>query len=147
MSALSAAGITDADCPGTAADFAGECWLVAWVGDSAAGVACVETVVDTAALCALAVAEPMRRRGIGAMLLAAARKAAFTRGARRLYAALPEGADYLKRLGFEDAAASRMLEDMSGTAAVSRLGGHDDSPVARDIVLMADISRDGVVER
>ncbi len=145
IAAMEAAGLGAADRPG-AATLASGCWLVAWVGDSAAGVAGLETIVDAAALHVLAVAQPMRRRGIGAMLLAAARKAAFTRGARRLYAALPEGADYLRRFGFEDVAERRMLDDMAGASLISELAMRLDT-ASEQTVLMVDISRDGVIER
>ena len=61
------------------------CYLVAYFGDDAVGVIGVEPKIDAALIRSLYVDESMRRRGIGAALVAAARKAAHTRGARHLY--------------------------------------------------------------
>ena len=61
------------------------CYIVAYLGDDAVGVIGVEPKIDAALIRSLFVNESMRRRGIGGALLAAARKAAHTRGARHLY--------------------------------------------------------------
>ncbi len=75
------------------------CYLLAYAGAEAVGVVGVETVVDAGLISILMVIEPMRRRGIGAALLAAARKAAHTRGARQLFA-IASDSGYLPRFGF-----------------------------------------------
>ena len=62
------------------------CWVAASVDGAVVGVAGIETIVDAAVIRSLAVVEAMRRRGIASELVKAARKAAHTRGARRLYA-------------------------------------------------------------
>ncbi|MGH7779640.1 MAG: GNAT family N-acetyltransferase, partial [Candidatus Binataceae bacterium] len=61
------------------------CYLMAFFGDDAVGVIGVEPKIDAALIRSLHVAEAMRRRGIGAALVAAARKAAHARGARTLF--------------------------------------------------------------
>src|SRR3984957_6230053 len=61
------------------------CYIVAYVGDEAVGVIGVESKIDAALIRSLFVDESTRGRGIGAALIAAARKAAHTRGARHLY--------------------------------------------------------------
>src|SRR5580700_2901431 len=80
----------------------GGCYLMAYVGEVVAGVVGIEARVDAAVIRSLMVMESMRRRGIGAALVAAARKAAHTRGARTLYAisAHGDGASYFARFGF-----------------------------------------------
>ncbi|HEY2524825.1 MAG TPA: GNAT family N-acetyltransferase [Candidatus Binataceae bacterium] len=139
-------------------DAPGGCWIGASIGDAGdgAGIALVgvigmETIVDTAVIRSLAVAEAMRRRGIGAALVGAARKAAHTRGARRLYALGRRGQDsivrdYLLRFGFEPVARRAMLEDLDGTFIASYLRVHPEQ-LARIDALLLDISRDGVIER
>lgn len=61
------------------------CYIVAYVGDEAVGVIGVESKIDVALIRSLYVNESSRRRGIGSALVAAARKAAHTRGARHLF--------------------------------------------------------------
>jgi N-acetylglutamate synthase-like GNAT family acetyltransferase len=111
----------------------------------------VETIVDAAVIRSLAVAQAMRRRGIGAALVGAARKAAHTRGARKLYALGRRGQhgvgeDYLLRFGFERVASAAMIEDLEGTFTASYLRDHPER-LARIDALRLDISRDGVIER
>lgn len=127
-------------------DAPGTCWLAAFVGDAIAGVAGIETVVDAAVMRALVVAAAMRRRGIGAALLGAARKAAHTRGARRLYALGGRGAAYLERFGFEVVAPSAMIDDLAGTFTGDCFRARPDE-LAGLGALRLDISRDGVIER
>jgi GNAT superfamily N-acetyltransferase len=143
-------------------DAPGACWIGASLGDvgadaggragiALAGVIGIETIVDTAVIRSLAVAQAMRRRGIGAALVGAARKAAHTRGARRLYALGPRGQDssgrdYLLRFGFEPVVPTAMLEDLDGTFTASYLRGHPER-LARIDALGLDISRDGMIER
>ncbi|HVA84304.1 MAG TPA: GNAT family N-acetyltransferase [Candidatus Binataceae bacterium] len=127
-------------------DAPGACWIAASVGEAIAGVAGIETIVDAAVIRSLAVAEAMRRRGIGAALVKAARKAAHTRGARRLYALGRRGEEYLLRFGFERVAAAGMIDDLAGTFTADYLRAHPDE-LARIDSLRLDISRDGVIER
>lgn len=119
------------------------------MGDATAGVVGivgVETIVDAAVIRSLAVAEAMRRRGIGAALVSAARKAAHTRGARRLYALGRRGEEYLLRFGFERVAAADMIDDLAGTFTADYLRAHPNE-LARMDPLRLDISRDGIIER
>jgi N-acetylglutamate synthase-like GNAT family acetyltransferase len=127
-------------------DAPGACWIAASVGGAIAGVAGVETIVDAAVIRSLVVVEAMRRRGIGAALVKAARKAAHTRGARRLYALGRRGEKYLLRFGFEQVAAKEMIDDLAGTFTSDYLLTHPDA-LARTDPLRLDISRDGVIER
>src|ERR1700730_1899798 len=94
-------------------DAPGACWIAASVGDAIAGVAGIETIVDAAVIRSLVVVEAMRRRGIGAALINAARKAAHTRGARRLYALGRRGEDYLLRFGFERISGTQLTDDLA----------------------------------
>jgi len=116
------------------------------MGHAISGVVGVETIVDAAVIRSLAVVEPMRRRGIGAALVNAARKAAHTRGARRLYALGRRGEDYLLRFGFERIASTEMIDDLAGTFTVDFLRAHP-GELERMDPLRLDISRDGVIER
>lgn len=103
-------------------------------------------MVDAAVIHSLAVVEAMRRRGIGSALVGAARKAAHTRGARRLYAIGGDGVGYLDRFGFERAAASEMVDNLAGTFIAGYLSAHPDA-AAKLVTMRLDISRDGVIER
>jgi len=127
-------------------DAPGACWIAASVNDAIAGVAGIETIVDAAVIRSLAVSETMRRRGIGAALVKASRKAAHTRGARRLYALGRRGEEYLLRFGFERVAVTEMIDDLAGTFTADYLRAHPDE-LARMDPLRLDISRDGVIER
>jgi N-acetylglutamate synthase-like GNAT family acetyltransferase len=131
---------------GAGLDAPGACWIAASVGDTVAGVAGIETIVDAAVIRSLAVAGAMRRRGIGAALVGAARKAAHTRGARRLYALGRRGEEFMLRLGFERVTAAEMIDDLAGTFTADYLRVHPDE-LARIDPLRLDISRDGVIER
>ena len=111
----------------------------------------METIVDAAVIRSLAVAQAMRRRGIGAALVGAARKAAHTRGARKLYGLGRRGPDdasqdYLLRFGFVRIELAAMIEDLEGTFTASYLRAHPER-LARIDALRLDISRDGLVER
>jgi N-acetylglutamate synthase-like GNAT family acetyltransferase len=127
-------------------DAPGACWIAASVDDAIAGVAGIETIVDAAVIRSFAVADAMRRRGIGAALVQAARKAAHTRGARRLYALGSRGEGYLLRFGFERVVAAEMIDDLAGTFTADHLRAHP-GELARIDPLRLDISRDGVIER
>jgi N-acetylglutamate synthase-like GNAT family acetyltransferase len=127
-------------------DAPGACWIAASIGEVISGVVGLETIVDAAVIRSLAVVESMRRRGIGAILVNAARKAAHTRGARRLYALGRRGEDYLLRFGFERIAGTEMIDDLAATFTIDYLRAHP-GELARMEPLRLDISRDGVIER
>jgi N-acetylglutamate synthase-like GNAT family acetyltransferase len=123
-----------------------DCYLVAYSGDEPVGVVGVETVVDTGLIRLLIVTEGMRRRGIGAALLGAARKAAHTRGARRLFAIAPDET-YLSRFGFERIEMGELREAMWGTSAADGLASSVSSDFAQCEAFCLDISADGVIVR
>ncbi len=126
-----------------APDAPGACFVVAYLGDEAVGLAGVECKVDVAMMTALWVRAPLRGRGIGTALLAAARLAAHTRGARRLYAIAEELAGgWLLRRGFSAAPAATIIAAMAGAA---RAGAMTGEIVWRGFAL--DISGDGIIER
>jgi GNAT superfamily N-acetyltransferase len=134
-------------------DAGGACWIGATTGNAGGdasvalvGVVGLETIVDAAVIRSLAVVQAMRRRGIGAALVGAARKAAHTRGARKLYALGRGGQDFMVRFGFERVAPAAMIEDLEGTFTASYLRAHPER-LARIDALRLDISRDGVIER
>jgi hypothetical protein len=120
------------------------CWLAAFVGDTMVGLAGVETAVDAAVISRLAV--PQSERGVGAALVSAARKAAHTRGARRLYTLGGEDAKRLESIGFERVEAAEMLDDLAGTAFADYLLALPGRAVQL-VALRLDISRDGIIER
>lgn len=121
---------------------------MAFIGDEAVGVIGIEACVDAALLRSLMVAGPMRRRGIGAVLVAAARKAAHTRGARTLYvlAPDPEAARYLVRSGFTAAPLANLIAALTGTFLVDYLSERPEE-LARHRTMSLDISNDGVISR
>jgi N-acetylglutamate synthase-like GNAT family acetyltransferase len=127
-------------------DAPGACWISASLDGAIVAIVGIETIVDAAVIRSLAVAEPMRRRGIGAALIKAARKAAHARGARRLYALGRLGDEYLLRFGFERTAGTGMIDDLAGTFTADYLRTYPDE-LARMDPLVLDISRDGVIER
>jgi N-acetylglutamate synthase-like GNAT family acetyltransferase len=126
----------------------GGCYLIAYIGEEVAGVVGIEARVDAALIRSLLVIERMRRRGIGAALISAARTAAHTRGARSLYAHAPrdDPAHYLERFGFAPAPWQEMLEALTGTFMADYLRLHPDE-LARIRTLSVDISQDGVILR
>jgi N-acetylglutamate synthase-like GNAT family acetyltransferase len=123
------------------------CYLMAFVGDEAVGAVGVECRLDAALMRSLCVSEPHRHRGFGARLIAAARKAAHTRGARTLYSfAYPEMAGYFERFGFVGTDKDRMISAMRGAPEVEYYRGRP-GELSREIAMALDISRDGVIER
>jgi len=122
------------------------CYLIAWLGDQPAGVIGIETRLDAALLRSLIVTEPMRRRGIGAELIAAARKAAHTRGARTLYAFSSGASEYLGRRGFEPAPIDDLIEALSGVPQVEYYRARP-AELAHQKAWRLDISKDGVIIR
>lgn len=139
---LEGAGMTAAG-----VDAPGGCFLVAHLGDDPAGVIGLETKIDAALLRSLHVREPMRRRGIGAALLAAVRLAAHTRGARRLYAIVADDAAgrWFAGRGFAPEPAAAILAAMAGAPYADYL--RENFTVGELCGLAVDISGDGVIER
>ena len=126
----------------------GACYLTAQIGEEPAGVVGIEVRVDAALIRSLMVIEARRRRGIGAALVAAARIAAHTRGARMLYAigSASDAAGYFARFGFAPTAADEMLSALAGTFMADHLREHPEE-LARIRAWSLDISRDGVINR
>lgn len=121
------------------------CYLMAYSGADPVGAVGVETVVDAALMRSLVVAEPMRRRGIGAALIAAVRNAAHTRGARRLFALAPDD-NYLRRFGFVPVAVRELLDALGGALTADHLRAMP-AELMRCSAFCLDISRDGVIAR
>jgi amino-acid N-acetyltransferase len=123
------------------------CYLMAYIGDEPVGAVGVECRLDAALVRSLCVAQPHRGRGFGARLVAAARKAAHTRGARTLYLfAFPDLAEYFGRLGFTETDRDQMMKSLRGAPEVEYYRERPDV-LAREIAFTLDISRDGVIER
>ncbi len=138
---LSAAGMTTDGIESPAA-----CYLVAWFGAEPIGAIGVETRLDAGLLRSLIVVDAMRRRGIGAELIAAARKAAHTRGARTLYTFTNGECEYLRRLGFVAARVDELVEALSGVPQVEYYRSRP-AELARQTAWRLDISNDGVIIR
>jgi N-acetylglutamate synthase-like GNAT family acetyltransferase len=126
----------------------GGCYLLAHVGPAVAGVIGIEARVDAALLRSLFVAAPMRGRAIGAALIAGARSAAHTRGARTLYALAldDEASGYLERFGFAPSTMETLLAALAGTFVVEYLRAHPDE-LSQCRALALDIAHDGVILR
>ena len=123
------------------------CCLMAYLGAEAAGVVGIETKIDAALMRSLLVEEPMRGRGVGAALIAAARAAAHTRGARRLYAfARGDAGKYLARFGFAPVAMNELLDALAGTFVADYVRARP-GELSCCSAQCLDISRDGVIER
>ena len=122
------------------------CYLVAYFGDDAVGVIGVEPKVDAALIRSLYVDESMRRRGIGAALLAAARKAAHTRGARHLYCFSIDAGEFFERHGFTTVCVADVVAALPGVPQVEHYRARPDE-LAREVAYHLDISADGVIER
>src|SRR5271154_1945208 len=105
---LGQAGMTTAGIEWPAA-----CYIAAYIGDEAVGVIGVEPKIDAALIRSLCVNESMRRRGIGGALLAAARKAAHTRGARHLYLFGAEAGGFFERHGFKAVTVAEVIAAIS----------------------------------
>jgi len=129
-------------------DAPGGCYMTAYVGDRLAGVIGIEARVDAALIRSLMVAETDRHRGIGASLVAAARTAAHTRGARTLYALARDSAAarYFQRFGFASTTSERLIAALAGAFIVDYLRQRPDE-LARCQVLSLDIANDGVILR
>lgn len=120
------------------------CYLVAYFGDEPVGVVGLEPKLDAALVSALYVTERMRRRGVGAELIAAVRRAARARGVNSLY--MVSGGDYLSRFGFCRAKPARVLDAVTGVPGVEhyRALRHEH---ACENAWYLDISHDGAVAR
>jgi amino-acid N-acetyltransferase len=122
------------------------CYLVAYFGDDAVGVIGVESKIDAALIRSLYVDESMRRRGIGAALIAAARKAAHTRGARHLYLFTKDAGGFFSRAGFEPAEIALAMNALAGAPQVEFYRTHPEE-FSCEAAYHLDISSDGVIER
>ena len=122
------------------------CYLVAYFGDDAVGVIGVEPKVDAALIRSLYVDESMRRRGIGAALIMAARKAAHTRGARHLYLFSTDAGEFFTRHGFTMVPVADLVAALPGVPQVEHYRARPDE-LAREVAYHLDISADGLIER
>ncbi|HVA79344.1 MAG TPA: GNAT family N-acetyltransferase [Candidatus Binataceae bacterium] len=128
-------------------DWPPACFVAAYLGDEPIGIVGVECKLDSALIHSLHVAEQHRRRGIGAGLVSAARKAAHTRGARMLYLfADPELRGFFERLGFSEVASERPMNDLRTAPEAEYYRAHPDE-LARRCALALDISNDGLIAR
>ena len=122
------------------------CYLLAYFGDDAVGVIGVEPKIDAALVRSLYVNESMRGRGIGAALVAAARKAAHTRGARHLYLFSTDAGEFFERHGFTMVPVADVVAALPGVPQVEHYRARPDE-LAREVAYHLDISADGVIER
>lgn len=122
------------------------CYLMAFLGNEPVGVVGVEPKVLAALVRSVLVVEPMRKGGVGARLVEAARKAAHTRGARELYAFGTGAGSYFQRFGFERVPVARLVAALGGTPQVEYYKARP-AELAREVAWRLDISRDGVIER
>jgi N-acetylglutamate synthase-like GNAT family acetyltransferase len=106
----------------------------------------IEPKIDAAVIRSLWVNESMRRRGIGGALLAAARKAAHTRGARHLYLFGAETGGFFERHGFTSVAVAAVIAAIPGVPEVERIRAQPEE-LSRQVGYHLDISGDGVIER
>jgi GNAT superfamily N-acetyltransferase len=122
------------------------CYLLAFLGDDVVGVIGVEPKLDAALIRSLYVIDSMRRRGIGAALVAAARKAAHTRGARHLYLFSTGARDFFTRLGFSKSAVGDVVAALGGVPQVEYYRARPEE-LAREVAFHLDISGDGIIQR
>src|SRR6266404_2088408 len=122
------------------------CYILAYNGDEAIGVVGVEAKIDAALIRSLYVKPAMRQHGIGAGLLAAARKAAHTRGARHLYLFSIDAGSFFERQGFVRVEVADVIAALSGVPQVEHYRARPDE-LAREVAYHLDISGDGVIER
>jgi N-acetylglutamate synthase-like GNAT family acetyltransferase len=122
------------------------CYLVAYIGNEAVGVIGVEPKIDAALIRSLCVDESMRRHRIGSALVAAARKAAHTRGALHLYCFSTDAGEFFLRHGFMRVPVEDVTKALPGVPQVEFYLARPDE-LAREVAYHLDISRDGVIER
>ena len=127
-------------------DWPAACYIVAYFGDDVVGMIGIEPKIDAAVIRSLWVNESMRRRGIGGALLAAARKAAHTRGARHLYLFGADAGRFFERHGFTAVAVADVIAAIPGVPEVERIRAQPEE-LARQAGYHLDISGDGVIER
>ncbi|HYA36315.1 MAG TPA: GNAT family N-acetyltransferase [Candidatus Binataceae bacterium] len=142
--ALVRAMLADYNVASTAIEWPQACWIAAYLGDDPVGVVGLEPWLDSALIDCVVVIETMRGRGIGAMLVNAARKAAHTRGARSLYAITPPDSDFVRRFGFSEIALDKLFEALGAIPSIAAIRA---GAVASPRAWFLDISRDGVIER
>jgi N-acetylglutamate synthase-like GNAT family acetyltransferase len=122
------------------------CYILAYFGMELVGVVGVEPMLDAALIRSLYVIGAMRRRGIGAALAVAARKAAHTRGAKSLYLFSTDAGGFFKRLGFVEVPAAQLVDALGGAPEVEYYRSRPEE-LAREIAWYLDISQDGVILR
>jgi N-acetylglutamate synthase-like GNAT family acetyltransferase len=122
------------------------CYIVAYIGDEAVGVIGVESMIDAALIRSLYVNGSSRGRGIGAALIAAARKAAHTRGARHLYLFGRNADEFFEHHGFKTVAVDDVIAAIPGVPQVEYYRARPEQ-LAREVAYHLDISSDGVIER
>jgi len=122
------------------------CYIFAYVGDETVGVIGVESKIDAALIRSLYVNESARRRGIGAALIAAARKAAHTRGARHLYLFSTDAGGFFRRHGFTTVAVADVIAAIPGVPQVEYYRPRPEQ-LACEVAYHLDISGDGLIER
>ena len=79
-------------------------------------------------------------------MIAAARKAAHTRGARHLYLFSTDAGEFFKRHGFTTVAVDDVVAAIPGVPQVEYYRARPDE-LAREVAYHLDISADGVIER
>jgi N-acetylglutamate synthase-like GNAT family acetyltransferase len=144
--ALVRAMLTDAATDTEGLEWPPACYLVAYFGAKPVGVIGVEPSLDAALIRSLYVVDKMRDRGIGAELVAAARKAAHTRGARSLYLLSNDAGDFFKRFGFVEVPVAQLVAALTGAPQVKYYLARPDE-LAREVAWCLDISQDGVILR
>jgi N-acetylglutamate synthase-like GNAT family acetyltransferase len=122
------------------------CYLVAYFGTTPVGVIGIEPSLDAALLRSVYVVDEMRGRGIGAELVAAARKAAHTRGARSLYLFSTDAGDFFKRFGFVEVPVAQLVVALSVAPQVKYYQARPEE-LANEVAWYLDISQDGVILR
>jgi N-acetylglutamate synthase-like GNAT family acetyltransferase len=122
------------------------CYLIAYYGDEPIGVVGIEVKIDAALIRSVYVKPSMRQRGIGAALVAAARKAAHTRGARHLYLFSTDAGGFFERQGFVRVEVAEVVGALAGVPQVEHYRARP-GELAREVAYHLDISGDGVIER
>lgn len=133
--------------PTAGLDQPGVCAIIAYDGENVAGVVAVETAVDAAVMSSLLVTEASPGCAVGGTLIAAARQAAHTRGARRLYSFVPEEqGGFLANAGFVEVPAPRALDALAGTSVAQYLQSYPQE-LAQNRAWLLDLSMDGIIIR
>ena len=138
--------LTDAGLMTDGVDWPAACYLLGYLGDDPVGVIGVEPRLDRALIRSLYVTPAMRKRGVGAALVAAARKAAHTRGARALYLFSTDAGAFFQRFGFAEAPVAAVVQALRGVPQVDYYLARPDE-FAREAAYHLDISEDGVIRR